>query len=212
MVQFFEEYCIQHGQSSPYNPQSNGHAERNVKIVKDLILKTNPDINSNAFLDGITQIRNSPRADGFSPCQVVFGRSIRTLIPTLTEALGTNEFVEKVRERKINLDKKQKLLYNRNAKTLKPLKDGTMVWVQNPETKRWDATAKILGRVRNRTYKIIMEDGKVTHRNRKWIRTKEVYPKFQNSTDTNQKSEQVKTYDDVPKYRRSKRIEARSKK
>ena len=75
-----------------------------------------------------------------------------------------------------------------------------------------EVTSDISGRVRNRTYKIIMEDGKVTHRNRKWIRTKEVYPEFQNSTDTNQKSEQVKTYDDVPKYRRSKRIEARSKK
>ena len=69
MMQLLEEYCIQHGQSSPYNPESNGHAERNVKIVKDLILKTNPDINSNAFLDGITQIRNSPRADGIHHLQ-----------------------------------------------------------------------------------------------------------------------------------------------
>ena len=63
-------------------PQSNGHAERNVKIMKDLIVKTNHDIGSKEFLDGIIQIRNSPRADGLSPCQVVFGRSVRTLIPT----------------------------------------------------------------------------------------------------------------------------------
>ena len=73
MIQFSEAHCIQHGQSSPYNPKSNGHAERNMKIIKDLILKTNNDISSKEFLDGITQIRNSPRADGLSTCQVVFG-------------------------------------------------------------------------------------------------------------------------------------------
>ena len=44
MHDFLEEHCIQHGQSSPYNPKSNGHAERNVKIIKDLILKTSNDI------------------------------------------------------------------------------------------------------------------------------------------------------------------------
>ena len=74
MQEFLDEYCIQHGQSSPYNPQSNGHAERNVGIIKHLILKTENDINSKQFLDGVAQLRNTPRADGFSPCQVVFGR------------------------------------------------------------------------------------------------------------------------------------------
>ena len=81
MKNFLEDSCIQHGQSSPYNPQSNGHAKRNVAIVKHLIIKTGNDIHSPAYLDGITQIRNTPRADGVSPCQVVFGRSIRTLLP-----------------------------------------------------------------------------------------------------------------------------------
>lgn len=58
MQDFFKENGIQHGQSSPYNPQSNGHAERNVKIMKDLIVKTNHDIGSKEFLDEIIQIRN----------------------------------------------------------------------------------------------------------------------------------------------------------
>ena len=77
-------------EKSPYNPQGNGHAERNMRIGKQLILKTNNDIHSKQFLDGIVQIRNTPRANGSSPCQIVFGRSVRTLIPTLSEALGTN--------------------------------------------------------------------------------------------------------------------------
>ena len=170
MQDFLRENGIQHGQSSPYNPQSNGHAERNVKIMKDLIVKTNHDIGSKEFLDGIIQIRNSPRADGLSPCQVVFGRSVRTLIPTLTESLGTNEYVELARKVRKKLDQKQKYLYDRSAKKLRPLDIGTKVWVQHPETKKWDSTATILSRIRKRTYQIQMEDGKITHRNRRWIR------------------------------------------
>ena len=41
-----EKHYIQHGQPSPYNPQNNGHADWNVKIVKDLILKTSNDVRS----------------------------------------------------------------------------------------------------------------------------------------------------------------------
>ena len=110
-----DEYYIQHGQSSPYNPQSNGHAERNVGILKQLIIKTDNEINSKAFLDGISQLRNTPREDGFSPTQVVFGRSLRTLIPTLTEALGTNEFVEQARKKKDLLDSRRKAKFNQNS-------------------------------------------------------------------------------------------------
>ena len=97
MKAFLDKFSVDHGQSAPHHPQSNGHAERNVKIVKDLLKKTGNDINSKKFLDGIAQIRNSPREDGLSPSQVVFGRAMRTIIPTLTQALGTNDCVEKAR-------------------------------------------------------------------------------------------------------------------
>ena len=209
MQQFLESNHIQHGQSSPYNPQSNGHAERNVKIVKDLILKTNNDICSKELLDGLIQIRNSPRADGLSPCQVVFGRSIRTLIPTLTEALGTNECVEKARNMKTILDQKQKDLYGRGSKTLNPLKEGMNVWVQNQETKRWDMKARILSQVRKRTYKLQMDDGKITHRNRRWIRRCKTSPMTdEHAKKNNDEAQQTAQNDEnVPMIRRSKRIE-----
>ena len=42
--------------------------------------------------------------------------------------------------------------------------------VQHPETKKWDSTATILSRILKRTYQIQMEDGKITHRNRRWLR------------------------------------------
>ena len=137
MRNFLKEYGIEHGQSSPYNPQSNGHAERNVKIVKELLMKTDADVNAKSFLDGIAQIRNTPRTDGISPAQVVFGRSIRTMLPTLTEELGTNPFVEKVRERKTDFDLKRRIRFDQHAKDLKELPPGALIWLQNNDTKRW---------------------------------------------------------------------------
>ena len=68
------------------------------------------------------------------------------------------------------LNQKQKYLYDRSAKKLRPLDIGIKVWVQHPETKKWDSAATILTRIRKRTYRIQMEDGKITHRNRRWIR------------------------------------------
>ena len=50
-----------------------------------------------------------PRADGFSPNQVIiFGRLVKTLVPSLTEALGTNNIIERSRGRKKELDSRQK--------------------------------------------------------------------------------------------------------
>ena len=63
MRNFLKEYGIKHGQSSSYIPQRNGHAERIVKIVKELLMKTDTDVISKNFLDGIAQIRNTPRTD-----------------------------------------------------------------------------------------------------------------------------------------------------
>ena len=95
---FLDECCIQHGQPSSYHCESIGHAERNVGILKKLITKMDYDIAAKIFLDGISQLRNTPREDGFLLTQVVFGGFIRKLLLTVTEALGTNEFVEKVKE------------------------------------------------------------------------------------------------------------------
>ena len=180
-----DQYGIEHGQSSPYNPQSNGHAERNVKILKELLLKTENDINSKQFLDGIAQIRNTPRADGISPCQVVFGRSIRTMLPTLSEALGTNEFVESARRIRGAFASEQKIRFNQHAKDLNILAPGTPIWIQSNDTNRWDEKGVILDQVRHRTYKIQLESGKVMFRNRKKIRNRKNIHAQRSSEPTN---------------------------
>ena len=92
---------------------------------------------------------------------------MRTLIPKLTKALGTNECVEKARGKKKMMDDKQKERYDRHARSLNTLQPGAMVWIQNPDTGKRDNIGKIIVRVRKRTYKINLEDGKTTHRHRR---------------------------------------------
>ena len=215
MAIFFEEYGIQYGQSSPYNPQSNGHAERNVKIVKDLLKKTENDVYSQKFLDGISQIRNTPREDGLSPCQVVFGRSIRTLIPTLTEALGTNQYVERVRNKKSGMDTKQKARYDQRSKELRILKPGDQVWIQHPESGRWEHGGVVLEKCRKRAYKLQLPNGQITYRNRKKLMYKydsNAVRKPNGEQNPMKNIEDEKLLDpraeeeEIPKVRRSERI------
>lgn len=111
-------------------------------------------------MDGISQFRNTPGEDGFSPSQVVFGRSLRTVLPTLTEALGTNEFVEQAWKPKEILHSKIYAKFNQISRNLKVLIPGTAIWVQNYYTKRLDDKATIIAKIRKRTYKVVFEDGK----------------------------------------------------
>ena len=133
------------------------------------------------------------------------------MLPTLTEALGTNEFVEKVRKSKKDFDAKQKIRFDNNAKDLNDLPLGTLVWVQHNDTKRWDEKGVVFAEIRIRTYKIQMESGKLVYRNRKKIRKRK---NTQIPTTTDVKKKMVDIEDrknEAGKVRRSKRIRKISK-
>ena len=63
-----------------------------------------------------------------------------------------------------------------SANDLKPFKQGTLVWIQNAETGKWDDAAKILCQIRKRTYKIELDNGRITHRNRRKLRKRQITP------------------------------------
>ena len=69
--------------SSPYNSQSNGHAEINVKAMKQLILKStdNGNIENENFLTAILEYRNMPKHNGLSPTEMLMGHQLRPNIP-----------------------------------------------------------------------------------------------------------------------------------
>ena len=82
---FCTKYNMQHVTSSPYHPQANGLAEAAVKSMKMLIKKC--DETGENFHLALLEWRNTPREDGFSPAQALFGRRQKSLLPSRPEAL-----------------------------------------------------------------------------------------------------------------------------
>ena len=81
----FSTFCvshdIKHEVSAPYNPESNGLAEAGVKLVKNILRKC---ATSGSSADtALYEWSNVPRADGYSPAQLMFGRAQRTSLPSL---------------------------------------------------------------------------------------------------------------------------------
>ena len=69
--------------STPHYPQSNGHAEAAVKLIKRLVQKvtTSGDLDCDEFARGLLEIRNTPRGDLRSPAQILYGHNLRSSVP-----------------------------------------------------------------------------------------------------------------------------------
>ena len=78
---FSREYAFKHTITSPYYPEANGEAESGVRIAKKILTQHDP------FLP-LMACRATPHtATGASPCQLMMGREICTLLPTLESNL-----------------------------------------------------------------------------------------------------------------------------
>ena len=74
--QFATQYGFHHHTSSPHHPSANGEAERAVRTLKNLLSGAeDPYLSFLAY-------RATPLANGYSPAELLFGRQIRSCIPT----------------------------------------------------------------------------------------------------------------------------------
>lgn len=184
----FKEFCrrwdIVHDPSTPHNPQANGHAEAMVKAVKRLIQKIDPS-DTEAFDKGLLELRNGPKADGRSPAQVLFGRPLKSCVPSHWTAYSpewqkAQDLADAVKE---DIAQKQKIHYDATAKPLQEFKVGIHVSIQNPTSKLWDTHGRIVGVGKRRDYHIKLGSGRILWRNRKFLRPyKPAVPGFGSSS------------------------------
>ncbi|XP_055956537.1 uncharacterized protein LOC130012497 [Patella vulgata] len=166
-VRFSNEYEFDHITSSPTYPKSNGKAENAVKTAKQIMRKALED-KADAYL-ALLDWRNTP-SEGLksSPCQRLFGRRCRTLLPTCTSLLEpklVTDVKSKLEERK----SQQTAYHDRSSKELCLLKTGDIVRVKPVGSdKRW-VKAQVENQVDVRSYDI-RTDGRTYRRNRRHLR------------------------------------------
>ena len=168
----FKEFCRKLGidveTSSPNYPQSNGHAESGVKEVKRLLIKIGAL--NDEFKEALQELRNTPRADGFSPAQMFLGRRQRSSLPTLPSALAPIDHQAAQEARKETRDSR-KVRFDQTTKPLKPIIANQKVRVQDPKSKRWTQSGLVVKTLNGgRRVLVRFDEGGERIRNRRFIR------------------------------------------
>ena len=166
----FENYCeslgIKREKSLPYNPQSNGLAEAAVKQMKRLIKKVGSQ--EELFRPALLTWRNTPRADGISPSQLMFG-----FIQSFGQGkLYVPSFIDRnsASQTRQNSKLKMKEIFDKRSNDLPTLLAGQSVKIQNPKGV-WDKEATIINSRENaRSYEAQGPDGESLLRNRRLLK------------------------------------------
>ena len=131
----FPRFCaknnIVHELSAPYNPRSNGLAEAGVKSVKN-ILRKSYDCGADP-LHALYEWRNVPRADGYSPAQLMLGRQQRTGLPTIPQQIRPIDFLSPASSKDKAHDI-SKSYHDRSKLFLPALSPGQHVFLQDPKS------------------------------------------------------------------------------
>ena len=199
---FLERKGIEWCPSSPHFPSSNGHAEIMVKKVKHLLKKMSNATMDEEFQEAMLELRNTPRADGRSPNQVLFGRTLRSTVPIHHSAFRQENQVEiqNAHEKRRRNEEKATALYNSTARDLKDFILGDEVRIQDPVSKEWNKTGEIVkAGIKNRSYHVKLNNGKLLWRNRRFLR------KFHKQYEINQTSYDCGDNEEEKGPRRSKR-------
>ena len=124
---FVNKWDIEHITSAPKFPQSNGEAERAVQTVKNLMRKS---LNLQAAL---CAYRDTPLANGYSPSQLLFNRSMNSM------GIMSGKQVDVGRLRNFERIQREKQTFNYNrrhtASDRSPLKIEQHVVVREPQKK-----------------------------------------------------------------------------
>jgi hypothetical protein len=155
--------------------------------MKNLLRKTSPNgrLDNPAFLQGLLEWRNTPRKDGMSPAEIVFGHQLRSIIPAHHSSFA-KKWQDEMRRREViaeNAKTKATERYNKHAHPLQPISIGTTVRIQDPVSKEWNKKGTVISIGHKRDYRIKLSNGRIYWRNRRFIRSD---PVQDNSNDASQ--------------------------
>ncbi|KAG1683501.1 hypothetical protein GQR58_009944 [Nymphon striatum] len=171
---FLKTYGINQVISSAHYPQSNGHAEAAVKSMKMLVKKCwdNGRLNQDLFNSGLLEWRNTPKMDGKSPSQWLFGRLLRTFAPAcgIVYSRLHDKETEKAMQRRSTMQDTVKVRYDLRSRRLRPLNLGEKVRIKDS----WNTPFERIGiieaiRESGRSYQISSKGSTIT-RNRRLIK------------------------------------------
>ncbi|XP_043223095.1 uncharacterized protein K02A2.6-like [Amphibalanus amphitrite] len=151
---FLDRWGVLHEMSSPHYARSNGHAEATVKTVKKIVVAASASgrLDDDLLDRGLLELRNTPRADGRSPAQILFGHPLRSGVPTHHRAFAPEwqRAADACDARATALRHDVRCYHDATARPLSGLRVGSHVDVQNAESGRWDRTGVIVGRAGRR--------------------------------------------------------------
>ena len=91
------------------------------------------------------EFRNTPRACGKSPAEMLFGHQLRSIVPAHWLAFDPQwQGVIKAHERQLEIDAAIKARYDESTRTLPALHVGTKVRIQDHATKLWSHVGEIM--------------------------------------------------------------------
>ncbi|XP_055904639.1 uncharacterized protein K02A2.6-like [Eupeodes corollae] len=158
---FSTDWKFKHQTSSPYHPRGNGLAERAVQTAKNILKKCMYD-NTDHHM-GLLNFMNLPRGKLGSPAKRLYGRDIRSPLPTVISSLvpktKTADIPQLLKEER----QKQANYANKGSKADKELNQGQKIVTRINKKKEWKP-AVIINKVHQRSYIISDEEGKLFRR------------------------------------------------
>ena len=133
-AEFTKDWNIDHTQSSPRNPRSNGQAESAIKIVKGLL--TRAKFSGQDLYLALLAYRSTPvDAHLRSPAEMLYQRAIRTTVPQRIR--NKDPRAESDRERLDNRAAQSASYHDRHSWTKSPFYTGQTVSVLNDAKTLW---------------------------------------------------------------------------
>ena len=133
-AEFTKDWNIDHTQSSPRNPRSNGQAESAIKIVKGLLTRAKFS-GQDPYL-ALLAYRSTPvDAHLRSPAEILYQRAIRTTVPQRIR--NKDPRAESDRERLDNRATQSASYHDRHSRTKSPFYAGQTVSVLNDAKTLW---------------------------------------------------------------------------